>query len=115
MATAPAVDVAMAMAVTMVVNIKKETVKRPKFQVALRRRSIVELTWPRVVQIVLRLAYQPSFSALSYCNLYCTCNSSISKIKFLCRGISFGMEEHGAMENATGPNVLVVCQKSDKF
>ena len=50
MATAPAVDVAMAMAVTMVVNIRKETVKRPKFQVALRRRSIVELTWPRVVQ-----------------------------------------------------------------
>jgi len=73
----------MAMAVTMVVNIRKETVKRPKFQVALRRRSIVELTWPRVVQNVLR-------------------------------GINFGMEEHGAMENATGPDVLVVCQKSDK-
>jgi len=67
-ATAPAVDVAMAMAVTMV---------------ALRRRSIVELTWPRVVQNVLR-------------------------------GINFGMEEHGAMENATGPDVLVVSQKSDK-
>ena len=107
MATAPAVDVAMAMAVTMVVNIRKETVKRPKFQVALRRRSIVELTWPRVVQNVLR---QASISALSYCS----CNSSISKVKFLCRGINFGMEEHGAMENATGPDVLVVSQKSDK-
>jgi len=68
-AMAMAVDVAMTMAMAVVV--------------ALRRRSIVELTWPRVVQIVLR-------------------------------GISFGMEEHGAMENATGPDVLVVCQKSDK-
>ena len=77
----------------------------------------MELTWPRVVQIVLRLAsisVTPPFSALSYCNLYCSCNSSISKTKFLCRGTSFGMEEHGAMENATGPDVLVVSQKSDK-
>ena len=104
-AIAMAVDVAMDVAV--VVNIKKATVKRLKFQAALRRRSIVELTWPRVVQIVLR---QASISALSYCS----CNSSISKVKFLCRGINFGMEEHGAMENATGPDVLVVCQKSDK-
>ena len=60
MAMALEVDVAMTMTVALevavVVNIKEETVKRQKFQVTLRRRSIVELTWPRVVQIVLRLA-----------------------------------------------------------